>query len=333
MRTCAVGATGRIDPAAPWLALSLAVGLTWAIPFGPQPLAASAHERGKALYERNCAVCHGVDGRADTPVGRLLKPHPRDFADPVEMAHLDFDRLYQSIKDGRPGTAMAAWKDELSETEVGDVIDYIQELSSAAKAAPMSAEALSLESGRRTFVRECATCHGRGGQADTEVAKVLDPPPSQFADPVAMARLDDARVYLAIYRGRPGTAMGGWGELLAPAEIIDVMRYLRTLVRPLPEGTTPAQLDMLVGQQIYRQQCVACHGENGDARTPLGQQLVPRPRDFTNTREMAALSDDQLVHAIRRGVSGTAMAPWEGVLNREDVRRVALYIRRSFGHR
>jgi len=329
MRTCAVGAMGRIEPVALWLAACL----TCAIPLGSQAFAASAHDRGKALYERNCAVCHGVDGRADTPVGRLLKPRPRDFADPAEMAPLNFDRIYQSIKDGRPGTAMAAWKDELTETEIGDVIDYIQELPSAAKAAPMSAEALSVEVGRRTFERECATCHGKQGRADTAVAKVLDPPPSQFADPVAMARLDDARAYLAIYRGRPGTAMGGWGEMLAPAEIIDVMRYLRTLVRPLPEGTTTAQLDMLVGQQIYRQQCVACHGENGDGRTPLGQQLVPRPRDFTDSQQMAALSDDQLMHAIRRGVSGTAMAPWEGVLNREDVRRVALYIRRTFRHR
>jgi len=319
----------RIRPAA----LALAMCLAGTIPIGPEPLAAqsSVHDRGKALFEQRCSVCHGADGRADTAVGRLLKPHPRNFADPVEMARITTDRMYHSIREGRPGTAMAAWKDELTETEVGDLIDYIHELSSASRTAPMSAEALSREVGRRIYERECAGCHGKEGRADTEVAKVLDPPPRKFADPVAMARLDDGRIYLAIYKGRPGTAMGGRGELLAPAEIIDVIRYLRTLVQPLPEGSTPTQLDLQVGAQIYSQQCIACHGENGDARTPLGEQLNPRPRDFTKNEVMAVLSDDRLAQSIKHGVSGTAMAPWEGVLNGEDVRRVIVYIRRTFG--
>jgi mono/diheme cytochrome c family protein len=306
--------------------LLLAAGLAWTAPLAAQTSA--AHERGRALYERHCAVCHGLDGRGDTPVGRLLKPHPRNFTDPIEMARLTVDRIYRAIKEGRPGTAMASWKDVLTETEIGDVIDTIHGFSSAGKTA-LSAERLSLEVGRRIYERECAYCHGVDGRADTEVARVLNPPPRNFADPVAMARVDDGRMYLAIYRGRPGTAMGGRGELLTGPEIIDVMRYVRTLVRPAP-GTTPAQLDVRVGEQIYRQHCVACHGEQGDGRTAVGAHLAPPPRDFTRTREMAAIGDAELAQAILHGVPGTAMAPWEGVLNKEDVRRVMLFIRRSF---
>lgn len=310
--------------------LLLAANLAWATPLAAQPSPVSAHERGKALYERNCVVCHGTDGQADTPVGRLLKPRPRNFADPIEMARVTVDRIYRAIKEGRPGTAMAAWKQVLTEIEIGDVIDYIHSFSSAAKTAPPSAERLSLEVGRRIYARECALCHGADGRADTEVAKVLSPPPRNFSDPIVMARLDDGRVYMAIYRGRPGTAMGGRGELLAPAEIIDVMRYIRTLVRPLPAGMTPAQLDVRVGEQIYRQGCIACHGEEGNGHTSLGQQLAPPPRDFTNAKDMALIGDNELAQAIMHGVPGTAMAPWDGVLNKEDVRRVMLFIRRSF---
>ncbi len=308
--------------------LLVAANLLRAAPLAAQPSPLSIHERGKALYERNCVVCHGTDGKADTPVGRLLKPRPRNFADPIQMARVTVDRIYRAIKDGRPGTAMASWKQIFTETEIGDLIDYIHTLSSAGGATPLSGERLSLEVGRRIYDRECAYCHGADGRADTPVAKVLDPPPRAFADPIVMARLDDGRVYMAIYRGRPGTAMGGRGELLAPAEIIDVMRYIRTLARPLPAGMTPAQLDVKVGEQIYRENCIACHGESGDGHTPLGQHLSPPPRDFTRTGEMLSLSDANLTQAVTHGVSGTAMAPWEGVLNKEDVRRVILFIRR-----
>jgi len=310
--------------------LLLGAGLVWTAPLAAQPSAISAYERGKALYQQHCVVCHGSDGRADTSVGHLLRPRPRNFADPIEMARLTVDRIYRSIKEGRPGTAMAAWKQVLTETEIGDLIDYIHSLSAAGRAVPMSAERLSLEVGRRIYERECAYCHGLDGRADTKVAKVLNPPPRDFADPIAMARLDDGRVYMAIYRGRPGTAMGGRGELLTPAEIIDVMRYIRTLVHPLPAGMTPAQLDARVGEQIYHEYCVACHGAQGDGRTSVGRHLKPPPRDFTRTQEMASISDGDLTQSIMHGVPGTAMASWEGVLNKEDIRRVLLFIRRSF---
>ncbi len=304
--------------------LILGASLAWAVPLAAQP-PPRPHERGKALYETHCAVCHGVDGRADTPVGRLLRPPPRNFADPVDMARLTVDRIYQAIKEGRPGTAMAAWGQVLSETEIGDVIDHIHSLAS-----PRTSDQLSIEVGRRIYERECAFCHGVDGRADTEAAKVLHPPPRKFADPIEMARVDDGRMYSAIKLGRSGTAMGGHGEVLSPAEIIDVMRYIRTLVRPLPAGMTREQFDVVVGQRIYRQHCVACHGEKGDAQTPLGQSLVPRPRDFTRVQAMAAISDAELGQAIARGRPGTAMAPWRGVLNSEDVRRVILFIRRTF---
>ncbi len=307
----------------------LSLGLAWPTLVLAQPPGPPVHERGKALYEAYCAVCHGVDGRADTPVGRLLAPRPRNFADPVEMARLTVDRIYRAIKDGRPGTAMAAWGQVLSETEIGDVIDHVHGLA-APPTPPLSPQQLSVEVGRRIYQRECAFCHGADGRADTEAAKVLQPPPRNFADPIEMARVDDGRMYSAIKLGRPGTAMGGHGEVLSPGEIIDVMRYIRTLVQPLPAGMTRARLDAVVGERIYRQHCVACHGEKGDGQTPLGQSLLPHPRDFTRAPEMAAISDRELAQVIARGSPGTAMAPWRGVLNADDVRRVILFIRRTF---
>lgn len=293
--------------------------------------AQGAPARGQELYLKHCAVCHGPGGRARTPVGRLLHPPPRDFADPVGMSRIPFDRMYRAIKEGKPGTAMASWATVLTEIEIGDVIDYILTLAPHGNTATaLTAEQLSLEVGRRIYRRTCVVCHGEDGRADTEAAKVLDPPPRKFADPVEMARVDDGRMYLAIKVGRSGTAMASWAHLLSPEEIIDVMRYVRTLVRPLPAGMTQTDLDVEVGRRIYSQYCVACHGEKGDGKTQLGRTLAPRPRDFTHTRAMKAISDKELARAIMEGRPGTAMAPWRGVLNSEDIRRVILYIRTHF---
>ena len=246
------------------ITLLVAGGLLWPLPVAAQLTAPSNQGRGKAVYEQNCTVCHGIDGRADTPVSRLLTPPPRNFTDPVDMGRVTVDRIYRAIKEGRPGTAMAAWGQVLTEMEIGDVMDYVHNFASAGRAAQLPAEKLSLEIGRRIYAKNCASCHGESGKADTEAARVLKPPPRDFTDPIKMARLDDGRIYLAIFRGKPGTAMGGRGELLSPTEIIDVMRYIRTLAGPLPAGMRPVDLDLRVGQEIY--QTLAATGNKATAK-------------------------------------------------------------------
>lgn len=323
------GAVNRVRGAGGFLkVIALAAGLAFAAPAGAQPQP-SALARSKALYESRCAVCHGVDGRADTPVAQHLRPRPRNFTDPVEIARLSEEQMYRAIKDGKPGTAMASWAQILTEPQIGDLIDYIRTLGPPTPST-LFGGALSLAIGRRIYEEDCAACHGKDGRTDAESAKFLRPPPRNLSDPFEMARVDDGRMYAAIKLGRPGTAMGGWGELLTPPDIIHLMRYVRTLQQPLPAGMTEAGLDVLVGDQIYHKYCVECHGERGDAQTPLGRGLSPRPRDFTDARQMARTSERQMAEVVMRGSPGTAMAPWGGILTPEDLRRVLLFIRKNF---
>lgn len=284
--------------------------------------------QGETVYRQHCAVCHGQGGRPNTPAGQLLSPKPRDFSDPVDMARVSFDQMYTAIKDGRPGTAMAPWNTVLTDVQIGHVIDYIHTFVPASvRSAPYEA---SVELGRRLYRRSCVVCHGNDGQADTQAARMLDPPPVAFADPVAMARVDDGRMYMAITKGVPGSGMSSWEHALVPAEVIDLMRYIRTLEQPLPANMSEADLDVTVGGNVYAKHCVACHGATGNGRTTLTESLGRFPLDFSDAGAMRAVSEDSLRQTILHGRPGTAMAPWRGILNEEDVRRVIVYIQRTF---
>ena len=72
-------------------ALTIALGL-----LGPS-IAASAAD-GKALYEKDCAKCHGSDGKGETKMGKKLGA--KDYTDPKVQAALTDDAAFKATKDG-----------------------------------------------------------------------------------------------------------------------------------------------------------------------------------------------------------------------------------------
>ncbi|MCE2458687.1 MAG: copper resistance protein CopC [Dehalococcoidia bacterium] len=81
---------------------------------------------GMGLYVENCQLCHGVGGLGDGRGGVGLNPPPADLTVHVPL-HPD-RALFEFIRDGVPGTAMAPLGDKLSEDEIWHVINYIQTL-------------------------------------------------------------------------------------------------------------------------------------------------------------------------------------------------------------
>lgn len=88
--------------------------------------------------------------------------------------------------------------------------------------------------------------------------------------------------------------------------------------RPMPEITE----DFLArGRAIYFERCSFCHGLLGDGEGPAARYLDPRPRDFTlgtfkfRTTESGELpTDADLFRTVSRGLSGTAMQPFDSDL-------------------
>ena len=78
--------------------------------------------RGRQLYEKYCAACHGPQGRGD---GTMTVDPPVADLTSSEVLRKPDSRLLQSIHAGRPNTAMDAWKSVMSEDATRDVLAYV----------------------------------------------------------------------------------------------------------------------------------------------------------------------------------------------------------------
>ena len=62
-----------------------------------------------ALYQQQCASCHGATGAGDGPAGTGMDPPPIDFTDVARARERSVFALQQVIEQGLEGTAMASY--------------------------------------------------------------------------------------------------------------------------------------------------------------------------------------------------------------------------------
>ncbi|HEC12942.1 MAG TPA: c-type cytochrome [Acidiferrobacteraceae bacterium] len=124
--------------------------------FSAQPIKGDAI-RGKALFDKNCATCHGVNGEGGAGTGVTMS-RPRNWPilapalnNPGFLASASDEMIKATLMKGRNGTPMVSFlKQGLSKKDINDVVAYVRafEKSSGAK----TAEVLSSESA--VIVRE-----------------------------------------------------------------------------------------------------------------------------------------------------------------------------------
>jgi len=96
------------------------------------PIASSPESiaAGKALYQENCATCHGMTGkgRPPSPVPGVVMPS--NLTDD-KWDHGGSDgEIFVSIKKGiGPAYKMEPFEDRLSDTDIWNVINYIRSLA------------------------------------------------------------------------------------------------------------------------------------------------------------------------------------------------------------
>ena len=88
---------------------------------------------GREIYVNTCIRCHGIDGTGAQSV--RLVPAPADLSSPAVQNRLD-GTLFKRIHDGKPNTAMGAWKHALSDEEIWDALAYVRTLGVGSDARP-----------------------------------------------------------------------------------------------------------------------------------------------------------------------------------------------------
>jgi mono/diheme cytochrome c family protein len=95
--------------------------------------------RGQQFFLKNCATCHGPQGKGDGPNVKGMenenkqKTFPRDLARGIYKGGGEPHRLYYRLALGMPGTPMPGVAAALKPNEIGDVVNFVKSLSAGSE--------------------------------------------------------------------------------------------------------------------------------------------------------------------------------------------------------
>lgn len=81
--------------------------------------------------------------------------------------------------------------------------------------------------------------------------------------------------------------------------------------------------------EIFKRQCVACHGKKGEGDGPAAAAMNPRPADLTDPERIGDRTDDELVDVLTNGKG--AMPSFGSLLDSEEIKAMVGYIRELSG--
>ena len=217
---------------------------------------------GKALFAKNCASCHGLDGTVSA-YGKKLEPFPARNLTAV-APYVEYDEIRRIVTHGTHKTSMKAMKYVLDPLEIEAIVDYIKTFTYKP----------NLANGQKRFKEVCASCHGNDGRAQTGVG----------AKNLVYSKLSLQEKVHTIRYGRSGTLMKAKRHQLSNVDIADIANYVESLKR----GG-----DANVGSKLFAANCKSCHATPSDIHIQ-GNAAVKNKR-------ISDLDDQMLDLRIRHG--------------------------------
>jgi cytochrome c oxidase cbb3-type subunit 3 len=296
-------------------ALTLAVILVFGVFAALQPvhmhesateLRAEAIGRGVEVFARDCATCHGGRGEGVRNIGPAL--NTQEF-----LREASDELVFNTITDGRPGTSMPAWGQARGGPYNAQLVEDLVALIRSWQATAPSAQELVHRGdpveGAVLFSTTCYACHGVSGEG-------ADGP--RLNDRASLAKFDDDYYRQAIADGRPERGMPTWGTVLSPAQIGDLVAYIRGWEKEVPMAMANLGGDATRGESIFASTCVACHGPAGQG-TDVAPPLIEAP----------ILEEPEAVYTtISQGRLEVGMPSWGQVLSPAEINDVIAYLGR-----
>jgi mono/diheme cytochrome c family protein len=178
------------------------------------------------LFQRNCAGCHGTDGK--------LGPAP-PLNDKLFLSLVPDAELVRVVASGRPGTLMPAFAQAAGgsltveqvavlahgiktnwgsvEPTPGGAPPYLVE-----RAGPVTAKPGGPDEGAMVFSRACASCHGERGQGGRQSAAAKGNAAGAINDPNFLALSSDQVLRRTIIVGRPDLGMPDYRDHMGRPE-------------------------------------------------------------------------------------------------------------------
>jgi mono/diheme cytochrome c family protein len=330
----------------------------------PVELTPQVLDEGKAIYTRECLVCHGDAGTGDGPYADLLQPPPPDFSDGsygtlADPSYTDSD-YYWRISEGLPWSAMPSWKLQYSEEDRWKLVHYIRVNFTQTEARPVMNALLvrdpqiyldqeipasaSFETGKRLFLTTCSQCHGLAGNGTGWDGQYLDVQPANLADP-AMHDLTDGQYLTRLTFGVSNTAMPTWGEWLPESQRWDIIRFLQEAFRDGLPTLASLYGNGETGTNFLTLSPDDWTGSGNTISTDNGQQVYstycstchgdtgqgdgPGAQNLPSGEPAAYAPDMPLAYIYWRvweGVPGSVMPPFRWRLSDSDVWDVISYV-------
>jgi len=101
----------------------------------PLPQTPDTQAAGKDVYTNTCLPCHGPGAQGDGPASEFIKPKPKPLVIGNKLSLPD-GVAFWVVTNGIDNTGMAAFADQLSETERWQAIAYLHTIAGDAGGSP-----------------------------------------------------------------------------------------------------------------------------------------------------------------------------------------------------
>jgi len=188
-----------------------------------------------------------------------------------------------------------------AEENYAPIFKKYAEMDLKAVAADPEAKAM----GQRLFLTYCAQCHG----SDAKGAKGFP----NLTDNDWLYGGDPETIKTTIMDGRMGV-MTPFGSVLGAEGVEDAANYVRSL-----SGLAHDSLRAQRGQEIFQNNCVACHGPDGKGMQAIGSA------NLTDGIWLYGSSKNTIMETITNGRMNK-MPSWKAFLGNDKVHLLAAYV-------